>query len=71
MRERKWNCMLTEVVDFALTEAAYTIVRVLQRFPDIRLRVGEKVEPLGVEKQKMTLVLSIADGCKFNFDHNL
>jgi hypothetical protein len=56
--------MLTELVDFALTEAAYTIVRVLQRFPDIELLEGEKVELLGVEKQKMTLVMSIADGCK-------
>jgi hypothetical protein len=51
-------------VDFALTEAAYAIVRILQRFPLIMLPPGEKVELTGVEKQTMTLVLSISDGCK-------
>jgi hypothetical protein len=47
-------------VDFALVEAAYTIV---QRFPTIKLPEGEKVELAGVEKQRITLVMSITEGC--------
>ena len=52
------------IVDFALTEAAYTVVRLIQAFPTIQLPPGEKVEVIGVEKQTMTLVLSITEGCK-------
>lgn len=51
-------------VDFALTEAAYAIVRIIQRYPNIRLPEGEKTELVGVEKQTVTLVLQIAEGCK-------
>ena len=50
-------------MDFALTEAAYTVVRLLQHFPVIRLPAGTKVELTGVEKQNITLVLSSAEGC--------
>ncbi|KAL6151986.1 hypothetical protein ACJQWK_04788 [Exserohilum turcicum] len=50
--------------DFALTEAGYTIVRLLQSFPDLKLPHGEQLELLGVEKQKSTVVLTIAEGCK-------
>ena len=51
-------------MDFALTEAAYTIVRILQRYPTIKLPEGETVELTGVEKQTVTLVLQIKEGCK-------
>ncbi|KAI0400446.1 cytochrome P450 alkane hydroxylase [Xylaria palmicola] len=51
-------------MDFALTEAAYIIVRILQRYPKVALPEGEKVELVGVEKQTVTLVLQIAEGCK-------
>ena len=51
-------------MDFALTEAAYTVVRIIQRFHTIKLPDGVPVELTGVEKQTMTLVMSIADGCK-------
>jgi hypothetical protein len=51
-------------VDFALVEAAYTVTRLIQEFPDIKLPEGEVIEQVGVEKQTMTLVLSITDGCK-------
>lgn len=51
-------------MDLALTEAAYTIVRIIQKFPTIKLPEGEVVELMGVEKQTMTLVMSITDGCK-------
>ena len=51
-------------MDFALTEAAYAIVRILQRYPTITLPEGETVEITGTEKQAVTLVLQIKDGCK-------
>ena len=51
-------------MDFGLTEAAYTIVRLLRAYPGLKLPPGEKVELLGVEKQTMTLVLSSTDGCR-------
>jgi uncharacterized protein YaaQ len=51
-------------VDFALTEAAYTIVRLVQSFQTIKLPEGETPELVGVEKQVVTLVLSIKEGCK-------
>ena len=50
-------------MDFALTEAAYTVVRLLLKFPVIRLPAGQKVELTGVEKQTITLVLSSTEGC--------
>lgn len=54
---------MSSLVDFALTEAAYTVVRLLHHFPTIRLPAGQKVEIIGVEKQTMTLVLSSTEGC--------
>ena len=50
--------------DFALMEVSYTIVRLLQAFATIRLPSGEKNEPIGTERQRLTLVLSSADGCR-------
>lgn len=50
--------------DFALMEASYAIVRTLQAFPKIRLPPGVRNEPVGSEKQNLTIVLSSADGCK-------
>jgi hypothetical protein len=54
-------------VHFALTEAAYTVIRLLQRFENISLAPKEKLELVGVEKQAMTLVISIKEGCKVDF----
>jgi uncharacterized protein YaaQ len=51
-------------VDFALTEAAYVVVRLIQSFGNIKLPEGELVELVGVEKQVTTLVVSIKEGCK-------
>lgn len=45
-------------------EAAYTVVRMIQTFPTIKLPEGDLVELAGVEKQTMTLVMSITEGCK-------
>ena len=50
--------------DFALMEVSYAVVRLLQTFPVIDLPTGEKIEPVGTEKQRLTLVLSSADGCR-------
>lgn len=50
-------------MDFALTEAAYAVVRILRHFPIIQLPAGRKVELTGVEKQTITLVLSSTEGC--------
>lgn len=51
-------------MDFALTEAAFIVVRLLQTYPSITLPASEKVELVGVEKQTMTLVVSSTHGCR-------
>jgi len=53
-------------VDFALTEVAYTVVRMVQRFGSISLPEGTVIEQTGVEKQTMTLVMFSAEGCKID-----
>ncbi|KAK3905882.1 cytochrome P450 52A13 [Staphylotrichum tortipilum] len=50
--------------DFALMEISYTIVRLFQTFTAIELPESEVVEAVGTERQKLTLVLSSADGCR-------
>jgi cytochrome P450 len=50
--------------DFAQMEVSYTVVRILQTFSQVKLPVGEPNEPVGSERQRLTLVLSSADGCK-------
>jgi cytochrome P450 len=50
--------------DFALMEVSYTVVRMLQFLPHIELPDGEVIEPVGMERQRLTLVLSSADGCR-------
>ena len=57
-------------MDFALTEVAYAIVRILARYPTMKLPPGEAVELAGVEKQKVTLVLQIQEGCKVQLSDN-
>lgn len=61
------NILTSFPVDFALTEAAYTVVRLLHHFPIIRLAAGQKIEIIGAEKQTMTLVLSSTEGCMVEF----
>jgi hypothetical protein len=51
-------------VDFALTEAAYAVVRILQRFPNITIPSDEKIVRTGKERQTVTLVLLVGDGCR-------
>jgi cytochrome P450 len=48
--------------EFALLEAGYTIVRILQVFESIQM-VGADWPVVGQEKQVLTLVVSSSDGC--------
>ncbi|KAL4874840.1 cytochrome P450 [Aspergillus karnatakaensis] len=50
--------------DFALAEASYGFVRLLQGFPNLRLPPGTDVTTPGSEKQNLTIVVSSAEGCK-------
>ncbi|TGO07324.1 hypothetical protein BTUL_0292g00100 [Botrytis tulipae] len=50
--------------DFALMEASYAVVRIIQNFPNMRLPPGIPVYPSGMEKQTRTIVVSSAEGCK-------
>lgn len=45
-------------------EVSYMIIRLLQAFPIIELPIGDSVKVPGTERQKLTLVLSAADGCR-------
>jgi hypothetical protein len=47
-----------------MTLLTYAVVRLVQTFPTMSLPLHEKLELVGVEKQTMTLVLLIMDGCK-------
>lgn len=48
--------------EFALLEAGFTVVRLLQVFESIEM-VGGKWPVVGQEKQVLTLVVSSSDGC--------
>ncbi|CAG8058938.1 unnamed protein product [Penicillium salamii] len=50
--------------EFALTEASYAIIRIIQTFPGLKLPADIPVVPTGEEKQAMTIVVISADGCK-------
>lgn len=56
--------------DFALMEVSYTVVRLLQACSVIVLPANEKNEPIGTEKQQLTLVLSSADGCRVKVERS-
>ncbi|KAJ5369652.1 n-alkane-inducible cytochrome P450 [Penicillium cosmopolitanum] len=50
--------------EFALLEAAYTVVRLLQMYESIEMVEGKEFDmPVGLERQLLTLVVSSADGC--------
>ncbi|KAL3450885.1 cytochrome P450 [Aspergillus insuetus] len=50
--------------DFALMEASYGLVRLLQEFPNLRIAPDVAQTTPGLEKQNLTIVLSSAEGCK-------
>ena len=58
------NQISCELEDYALMESSYAIIRILQRYPNIRLPPGEANEPPGAEKQHLSIVLTNADGVK-------
>jgi hypothetical protein len=45
-------------------EASCAIIRIVQNFPRLALPPGVAREPVGMERQTLTIVLSSADGCK-------
>ena len=45
-------------------EASCAVVRIIQRFPNLRLPPNYPVVPTGQEKQTLTIFLSSTDGCK-------
>lgn len=49
---------------FALLEATYLIVRLLQKYLQVKMPEDKPVEAVGDELQKLTLVLSSAAGCR-------
>ncbi|KAL3491421.1 cytochrome P450 [Aspergillus germanicus] len=49
--------------EFAMLEAKYTIVRLLQTFEHIEVGAGGFGRAVGEERQVLTLVVSSADGC--------
>ena len=52
------------VENFALLEASFVIVQILSRFPGLSVPADEPVEPIGDERQILTLVVASADGCR-------
>ena len=50
--------------DFALMEASCAVTQIVRRFPGLALPPGVAKEPVGAEKQNVTIVLSSAEGCK-------
>ncbi|PSN66381.1 cytochrome P450 [Corynespora cassiicola Philippines] len=50
--------------DFALSEASYGIIKIIQTFPGLRLPPSIEKLPTGQETQNLTLVVSSAEGCK-------
>lgn len=50
--------------EFALLEAQYTVVRLLQKFETIEMAAEKPFKfPIGEESQVLTLVVSSGDGC--------
>lgn len=50
--------------DFALMEASYAIVRIVQTFPNMSLPEDEVNEPPGTEQQLLAMVVMPAHGCR-------
>ncbi len=55
--------MIPTAEQFALSDASYTIVRLLKAFPNLALPTGVQLPELGTEKQILGLTLSSGDGC--------
>lgn len=55
------------VETFAMREATFAVASIVRKFESVRVPEGEDVEDVGDERQKLTLVLCCADGCKVVF----
>ncbi|TID24813.1 cytochrome P450 alkane hydroxylase [Venturia nashicola] len=51
-------------MDFAMVEAAFVVVKLLQRYSIIEIAEGEKIEIVGTEKQLLTLTLQVGEGVR-------
>lgn len=60
MNARKTDCPAEE---FALLEAGYVIVRMLQKFREFEMDPRTKNIAVGAENQEVTLVVASTDGC--------
>jgi hypothetical protein len=49
--------------EFALLEASYVIIRLLQTFADFEYDPGQEMPAVGEERQDVTLAISSGDGC--------
>jgi len=65
LADTTWNGRLE---DFALLEASYAIVRIIQTFPRIDLPEDEPRSDVGKEKQTLTLVIASAEGCRVRLE---
>jgi hypothetical protein len=65
MHMRLVSCSQDVVV---LTGAGYIIMRLLKMFRHITLPSGQRIELVAVEKQDMTLVITVQEGCKVEID---
>ncbi|KAH7393323.1 cytochrome P450 alkane hydroxylase [Cadophora sp. MPI-SDFR-AT-0126] len=50
--------------DFALMEASYGIVKIVQTFPELQLSPDIEIVEPGQERQNLMIVVSSAEGCK-------
>ncbi|KAL8711970.1 MAG: hypothetical protein Q9220_003666 [cf. Caloplaca sp. 1 TL-2023] len=50
--------------EFALLEAGFVVVRILQKFRSFELGLEDKDIPVGTERQDVTLVLASTNGCQ-------
>ena len=49
--------------DFALLEASYAIVRLIQKYPYLEVPDGDSGAAIGDEKQALALVMTSGEGC--------
>lgn len=54
--------------DYALMESSYAIIRLLQRYPGIKIPPGVPNEPVGMERQHLGIVLTSAEGAQVCLD---
>lgn len=64
--ETLWRGIVLTILseNFALLEAGYVVVRMLQKFKSFELDPTEKDIAVGTEKQDLTIVLASSNGCR-------